>query len=122
VKSSTTAPNGKGSNPVDAIVDFARPSKEITWTETASSLIGNVDQEFTYTCPKNGTVGNVWGADFYSSNSSICSAAVHAGIITARDGGKFQIKIRPGEKFYNGTTRNGVTTTPFPPEDYRMRL
>jgi hypothetical protein len=111
VKSSTTSSSVTESNPVSAIVAFAQPSKAILWTETASSLIGNIDRDFTYTCPQNGTVGNVWGTDFYSSNSSICSAAVHAGIITARDGGKFQIKIRSGEKFYNGTARNGVTTS-----------
>jgi hypothetical protein len=110
VKSSTTAPGNTASNPVSALVSFAQPSKEIMWTETASNLIGNIDRDFTYTCPQNGTVGNVWGTDFYSSNSSICSAAVHAGVINARDGGKFQIKIRAGEEFYNGTARHGVTS------------
>ncbi len=84
--------------------------KEITWNETASNLMENVDQDFTYSCPQNGTVNDVWGTDFYRSDSSICSAAVHAGIINARDGGKVQIRIRPGEEFYNGTTRNGVTS------------
>jgi hypothetical protein len=80
----------------------------INWTETASNLIGNLDQDYTYMCPSNGTVSNVWGTDFYTSGSSICSSAVHAGMINARDGGKVQIRIRPGEEFYNGTIRNGV--------------
>ena len=110
VKSSTTTPGDAAATSISALVAFAQPSKEILWTETASSLIENIDQDFTYTCPKNGTVGNVWGTDFYMSNSSICSAAVHAGAITAKDGGKFQIKIRPGEEFYNGTSRYGVTS------------
>jgi hypothetical protein len=105
VRSSTATP------PVSIpVVVEAQSSKEILWTETASSIIGNVDQDFAYMCPPNGTVGNIWGTDFYSSNSSICSAAVHAGIINARDGGKVQIKIRSGENFYNGTARNGVTS------------
>jgi hypothetical protein len=82
--------------------------KEISWDETASNLIGNIDQDFTYICIPNGTIGNVWGTDFYTSGSSICSAAVHAGMINARDGGKVQIRIRPGEKFYNGTACNGM--------------
>jgi hypothetical protein len=93
------------------IVPAAHSVKEILWNETAISLIGNVEQDFSFLCPPNGTVGSVWGTDFYSSNSSICSAAVHAGTINARDGGKVQIKIRPGENFYNGTARNGVTST-----------
>jgi hypothetical protein len=85
-------------------------SKEITWNDTAADLVGNVDQDFTFTCPPNGTIGNVWGADFYSSNSSICSAAVHAGLLSARDGGRAQIRIRSGERFYNGIARNGVSS------------
>jgi hypothetical protein len=85
--------------------------EEIKWSENASNLVAKVDQDFTYMCPPNGTIGNVWGADFYSSISSICSSAVHAGIINTKEGGKVQLRIRPGEKFYNGTFRNGVTST-----------
>ncbi|WP_404790497.1 LCCL domain-containing protein [Altericista sp. CCNU0014] len=85
-------------------------AEEITWNETASRLTGKVDQDFAYTCPPNGTVNNVWGTDFYTIGSSICSAAVHAGIINAKDGGNVKIRIRPGEEFYNSTTRNGVTS------------
>jgi LCCL domain len=110
VQSSTTTPGDAAATSISALVAFAQPSKEILWTETASSLIGNIGRDFTYTCPQNGTVGDIWGTDFYTSNSSICSAAVHAGVINARDGGKFQIRIRPGEEFYNGTSRYGVTS------------
>ncbi len=85
-------------------------AEEITWNDNASKLIGNVGQDFAYLCPPNGTIVNVWGTDFYTAGSSICSAAVHAGIINARDGGKVQIRIRPGEDFYNPTTRYGVTS------------
>jgi hypothetical protein len=89
---------------------FTSPVEEIPWNETARNLIGKVGQDFTFICLSNGTVGNVWGTDFYTSNSSICSAAVHAGIINAKDGGKVQIRIRSGEEFYNGTARNGITS------------
>jgi hypothetical protein len=86
------------------------PAEEITWNETPSNLTGKVDQNFTYLCPSNGTINSIWGTDVYTIGSSICSAAVHIGIINAKDGGKVQIRIRSGEKFYNGTTRNGVTS------------
>lgn len=109
VSSLPTIPNLPVTTPSPAIAS-TQPSKEISWNETASSLIGNVDQDFNYICPANGTVGTVYGTDFYTINSSICSSAVHAGIITARTGGKVQIRIRPGENFYNGMTRNGVTS------------
>jgi hypothetical protein len=84
--------------------------QSLDWNDTASNLRGKLDQDFTYTCPPNGTLGNIWGTDLYTISSSICSAAVHAGTINAKDGGKVQIRIRPGESFYNGTTRNGITS------------
>jgi hypothetical protein len=92
-------------------VPSSPPVEEIKWSDNASNLVAKVGQDFMYLCPPNGTIGNVQGADFYSSISSICSSAVHAGIINTKDGGKVQIRIRPGEKFYNGTSRNGVTST-----------
>jgi hypothetical protein len=93
------------------------PSEEISWNETARSLAGKVDQDFTYACPQGGTIGNVWGTDFYAASSSICSAAVHAGIINARDGGEIKIRIRSGEGFYNGTTSNGVVSDRYGPTE-----
>lgn len=87
------------------------PAKEIAWSDNAADFEKNVGQDFTVACPPNGTIGNVWGTEFYSSNSSICSAAVHAGLLNARDGGRVQMRIRPGEKFYNGTAQNGVSSS-----------
>ena len=80
----------------------------LQWSDTASSLRGRLDQDFTYMCPSGGRVGTVYGTDIYTDDSSICSAAVHAGLITARDGGKVIIRIRPGEDSYVATDRNGV--------------
>jgi hypothetical protein len=105
VSSASTVP------PVSQTSPSPIQAEEITWNETASNVTGKVDQDFTYMCPPNGTVNNVWGTDFYTSGSSICSAAVHAGRIKAKDGGKVQIRIRPGEEFYNSTIRNGVTSS-----------
>ena len=39
--------------------------------------------------------------------------AVHAGLITAAQGGTVIIEIRPGGDGYTGTTRNGVTTADY---------
>jgi hypothetical protein len=88
--------------------------EEINWNANADNLMGKVGQDFTYLCSPNGTVSQIWGTDFYTSGSSICSAAVHAGIINTKDGGQVRIKIRPGEGFYNGTARNGVVSIRYP--------
>ena len=86
------------------------PARKITWDTTAVELRGRLDQDFTYFCPPNGRVGTVWGTDIYTDDSSICSAAVHSGLIGAKEGGAIAIRIRPGESSYAGMTRNGVSS------------
>jgi hypothetical protein len=80
----------------------------LQWTDTASNLSGRLDQDFTYNCSSSGRVGSSWGTGIYTVDSSICTAAVHAGLITARDGGQITIRIKPGQDTYIGMTRNGV--------------
>lgn len=54
--------------------------------------------------------GEVWGSDYYTSDSSICRAAIHAGVISDSDGGEVIVALGQGVNRYEGTTRNGVTT------------
>lgn len=56
--------------------------------------------------------GTVYGSGPYTNDSSICAAAVHAGVI-GRAGGEVTIEMRPGMKKYPGSTAHGVTTTPW---------
>jgi len=86
-------------------------AEAITWRDTANARRGQVGAVFTYACPPNGTPGTVWGSDTYSSDSSICGAAAHAGRITREAGGVVQIQIAPGQPSYAGTIRGGVTTS-----------
>jgi hypothetical protein len=51
----------------------------------------------------------VWGTDIYTNDSSICRAALHAGVIST-NGGEVTVHPEPGQNRYLGTTRNGVTT------------
>ncbi len=83
---------------------------QITWSNNASNLRGQLNQDFAFICPPNGYTYNVWGTDVYTDDSSICNAAVHSGLITTRNGGQVTIRIRPGARSYNGTTRNGVNS------------
>lgn len=88
------------------------------WAATAQSLRGRNGARFTLNCSPNGSMGidrmtgnaEVWGTDVYTDDSSICVAAVHAGKINLRGGGKVTIEIRPGASSYQGTARNGVNT------------
>jgi uncharacterized caspase-like protein len=62
------------------------------------------------TCSAEATQrGYVRGMDVYTSNSSICRAALHAGVIT-KAGGSVTAIPDAGRKSYPGATRNGVTS------------
>ena len=68
----------------------------------------NASTSITCTCDASKTgSGPVWGTDIYTQDSSICRAAVHAGVITS-SGGSVSAKAASGCKTYKGTTRNGV--------------
>jgi hypothetical protein len=54
--------------------------------------------------------GTVWGSDVYTSDSSICKAARHAGVISAQSG-LVRLRIQAGRPSYAASTRNGVTTS-----------
>ncbi|MGW8359007.1 LCCL domain-containing protein, partial [Streptomyces wedmorensis] len=68
-------------------------------------------QKLTFTCPPAGAAGTVYGTDIYTDDSSICTAAAHAGAITIADGGKVTIILRGGQAVYAGSTQNGVTSS-----------
>jgi len=94
---------------VFAVTAFAQQA--INWDMQADSLRGRNGQQFTYVCPAGGSISSrVWGANVYTDDSSICSAAVHAGYIEAARGGTVTIEIRAGQASYQGITRNGVTS------------
>lgn len=54
--------------------------------------------------------GSIWGSGPYTSDSSICRAALHAGVISG-SGGVVRVMAAPGQKEYRGSTANGVTTS-----------
>ena len=64
----------------------------------------------TYRCPPRGTPAPCWGTNLYTHDSSVCTAAVHMGRITADDGGAVTFEMRAGAAGYIGSLRNGVTS------------
>ena len=84
-----------------------------SWEKNASSLNGKEGQTFTLACSAGGDAHSVWGSDIYTSDSSICTAAVHSGLITYQQGGSVTIELRAGRPIYGSSERNGVTTTSY---------
>ena len=81
----------------------------ITWSDTAYFHRAAKGSQFTFQCPPAGFAAPVWGTGIYIEGSSICAAAVHAGVISF-DGGIVTVEILPGEMAYPGSTQNGVTS------------
>lgn len=87
-------------------------AQAIQWTTNARmDFPGAPGTVFVVSCPPNGTASSVWGTDIYTDDSSICTAAVHAGVITLANGGTFEMMIMAGQSGYPGSTRNSVTTS-----------
>jgi hypothetical protein len=84
---------------------------DVTWTTTATAHRAENGMSFTYRCPaKTGNYRTVWGTDIYTDDSSICSAAVHAGMMTDA-GGVVAIQIMGRQDRFVGSPRNGVTSS-----------
>jgi hypothetical protein len=64
-------------------------------------------------CSSDGEAGSVWGSDPYTADSSICTAAVHAGLITVADGGDVRIEVAEGEDTYDGSEAGGITSNDY---------
>lgn len=89
----------------------------IAWDDhpDALSVSESAGEVFTYACPSDPVGGgSVWGTDVYTSDSSICNAAVHRGHITAAQGGPVTILILGSQPVYAGSERNGVTSADYP--------
>lgn len=84
----------------------------ITCTDNAQFIEGNVGTTATITCPAGclNNTGSVWGTDIYTDDSAVCTAAIHAGVLT-NDGGTLTLTILDGQKSYPASERNGISTS-----------
>jgi hypothetical protein len=85
----------------------------ISWAFTANRFRHRIGEDITLFCPAQGVANRVWGSDVYSDQSSVCTAAVHAGLITFDAGGAIAIRILPGQASYQGTSQNDLTSLDF---------
>ncbi|TQC39129.1 LCCL domain protein [Rhodococcus sp. WS4] len=80
------------------------------WSMTAESYRGADGGQASFECPPGGAFSTVWGSGTYTDDSSVCTAGVHAGVISQQAGGVVVIVISPGLSSYEGSTSNGVTS------------
>ena len=82
----------------------------IAWERPASFYGDEVGAEFTVVCREGGELDSVWGTDVYTDDSSICTAAVHAGLIDVGESGEVTFEVLGGQESYDGSTSHGVTS------------
>jgi hypothetical protein len=81
----------------------------LTCDSSAQDFLGDPGTSFSGTCPAN-CAGSLWGTDSYTDDSSICTAAIHAGAIPA-SGGDVTFIIGPEGEGFPGSTQNGITSS-----------
>ncbi|MGB3616230.1 MAG: LCCL domain-containing protein [Elainellaceae cyanobacterium] len=81
----------------------------VAWSDTAIAYQTRIGEDITLYCPTSGTPTPTWGTDRYTADSSVCSAAVHAGLITLAEGGAIAIRMMPGDAAV-ASERNGIVT------------
>lgn len=57
--------------------------------------------------------GSIYGTDFYTSDSSLASAAVHSGVLKMGEKGIVRVTIMAGRSSYPSTTRHGITSSAY---------
>ena len=92
----------------------AVPAAQNAWSAKANGYRAWVGAQYEYDCPPNGTAYGIWGTNTYTDDSSVCTAAVHAGLITLKKGGKVKIEMRDGLASYRASKRNGIKSNPYP--------
>lgn len=90
---------------------------EIGWESRLSSMgldkVENIGQSYSFFCQaaSEGLIHSpIWGTETYTLNSSICTSAVHSGMITSQKGGEVTVKLLEGQQFYTGSNKNGITS------------
>jgi len=109
----TTTATGGTATTAPGVLPADEERTDPSWSLTAAEFRGQDGRRLAVTCTPGGTFGSVWGSDPYTDDSSICTAAVHAGLITPADGGRVVVEVRPGEPAYTGTEANGVTSSDY---------
>jgi hypothetical protein len=119
IASACSTPAAAAPEPTAEPTEAAAASAPATdpWSLNAVEHRSQVGERFTYDCPPadESRTDSVWGTDVYTDDSSVCTAAVHAGAITVEDGGEVTIEIRPGEESYGASEQNGIESLSYGP-------
>ena len=73
---------------------------------------GRIGESFLFSVVGS-SAGPLWGTDVYTTDSSPAKAAVHAGLLRIGESGTVRVTIVERLPNYAGTTRHGITSSPW---------
>lgn len=88
---------------------------DASWAQIAEEHRGSDGSRVDVACPPGGSPLEIWGTGPYTDGSSVCTAAVHSGLITFAGGGTVTIEIGPGQELYATSRANGVESQVYGP-------
>ncbi|MCB1157116.1 MAG: hypothetical protein H7A25_01940 [Leptospiraceae bacterium] len=96
-----------------SLIVILKCQKEITvsCTDSPKTLKLLDSQSFIASCPQNCGGGLLWGTDIYTTDSAICKAGLHTGLLDREKGGSLKVTLLPGQNSYSGKERNGVKSS-----------
>jgi hypothetical protein len=101
-----------GPNTTSYTFDRTGAPGQLDWFTTGLGIPETFTASIFVACPGGGAMtSQIWGSDVYNEDSSICTAALHAGLITRANGGNFFVTRDTGLKNYDAVDRNGVKST-----------
>jgi len=126
-------PDAIGSHPGFSVAGAVRDAPTATIDFSAAGVRevpGDTDMQSVNPGPgrayylriKGRTDGQLWGSDVYTSDSSVGTAAVHAGVLKPGETGVVKVTIAPGQTAYESTSRNGVTSSNYRSWDVSYRV
>ncbi len=96
-----------------ALAGACKKKVHVQCGDTPKSVRMNTEPAFVAVCPAgcSGAFGSVWGMGPYTTDSAICRAAIHAGVIDDSKGGKVTVTLKPGQGSYSATMANGIASS-----------
>ena len=82
------------------------------WNGDLGKYAGNIGKSYRFRITGN-VSGSLWGSDVYTTDSTLEMAAVHAGVLKNGQTGVVKVTIVDPPPTFAGTTRNGVTSSPY---------
>ena len=104
-----TASTVKPTEPVKPAIPEEKTTAALADPGNMTKYEDQVGESFSFEVTGTGG-GTVYGSDVYTSDSSVGTAAVHAGLLKVGQTAVVRVKMVPLEDSYPGSERNGVTT------------